>query len=268
MRPRVGLRPATSELRRCAIARNGRVAAARAGEMDADSGIPPEPSEVTHVPREDLGAVLRLLVHDVRNPVATVLANLEVLRMIEPDDPELPEILLDLRRATQELDAGMEALSWLGRHFCGEPAFDGAPGDVVASVTKVLDDADAFSAPVGWDPPPKVLMARGGGRAGHLVRILVSTAIRYGRSATVTVETVDTMVRVTVCDPGNGLEDDDRDQMLTLTGQLALKRRSAGRYARYLGIPAVAAAVKSVGGRTEVECSDGEARFVFELPRA
>ena len=73
------------------------------------------------IERTEVGAMLRMIVHDVRNPIATLLANLEVLGSVDPDDPEVPEILADLRTATRELDDGMRALGWLARWLAGAP---------------------------------------------------------------------------------------------------------------------------------------------------
>jgi len=212
------------------------------------------------IERTEVGAMLRMIVHDVRNPIATLLANLEVLGSVDPDDPEVPEILADLRTATRELDDGMRALGWLARWLAGAPTAQPTNGDVVASVRSMV------SVPV--EAPNGPLMAKGGGAAGELTAVLVACAMRYGRAALVRIEDHDEGVIVSVSDPGTPIEPADRKALFDLRGQLRLKQASRARYARFLGLPAIAAVVDDIGGRTWVDERDGRCLLAFMLPKS
>ncbi len=218
-----------------------------------------EKAERKPIDLEDVGAMLRMIVHDVRNPIATLLANLEVLSSIDPDDPEVPEILDDLRTATKELDDGMRALGWLGRWLSGTPTSEPGVGDVVAAVRATV------SVPV--ESPSGPLMAKGGGAAGEIASVLVASAMRYGRSALVRIEDHDEGVIVSVSDPGTPVEAADRKALFDLRGQLRLKQASRARYARFLGLPAIAAAVADLGGSAWADDADGRCLFAFMLPK-
>ena len=218
-----------------------------------------ESDEREPIDREDVGAMLRMIVHDVRNPIATLLANLEVLGSVEPDDPEVPEILADLRTATRELDDGMRALGWLGRWLAGSPAVEPSVGDVVAPVRSMV------TVPV--QAPTGPLNAKGGAGAGEMAAVLVACALRYGRSALVRIEDHDDGVIVSVSDPGTPIAPADREALFDLRGHLQLKQASRARYARFLGLPAIAAAVRDIGGSTWVDERDGRCLFAFMLPK-
>lgn len=207
----------------------------------------------------DVGAMLRMVVHDVRNPIATLLANLEVLSSIDPNDPEVPEIVDDLRTATRELDDGMRGLGWLGRWLSGAAAVERASGDVVASIRAMV------SVPV--DAPHGPLHAKGGGSAGQITAVLVACAMRYGRAAFVRIEDRPEGVVVSVSDPGKPIAPDDREALFDLRGQLRLKEETRARYARFLGLPAIAAALSDLGGRVWVDEDEGRCRFTFMLPK-
>lgn len=203
--------------------------------------------------------MLRMIVHDVRNPIATLLANLEVLDSIDANDPEVPEILDDLRTATRELDDGMRVLGRLGHWLSGAPTAKPGRADVIAAVRK------AVSVPI--EAPSNPLVVKGGGEAGDIVAVLVASAMRYGRSAMVRIEDTPDGVVVSVSDPGTPVDAEDREALFDLRGQLELKRASRGRYARFLGLPAIAAAVTDLGGTTWVDEVDGRCRLAFVLPK-
>jgi len=216
-------------------------------------------TESEAIARTEVGAMLRMIVHDVRNPIATLMANLEVLGSMDPGDPEVPEILADLRTATRELDDGMRALGWLARRLAGVPTAQPTAGDVVASVRS------AVSVPV--DAPTGPLLAKGGGHAGELAAVLVACATRYGRTAVVRIEDHDEGVIVSVSDPGTPIEPGDREALFDLRGQLRLKQASRARYACFLGLPAIAAVMDDIGGKTWVDERDGRCLLAFMLPK-
>ena len=69
-----------------------------------------------------LESLFGLIVHDLRNPAATLAANLGFVREVV-DDPTVPrsrrliEALSDSQQALLDLMRGLDQLSWIGRWF-------------------------------------------------------------------------------------------------------------------------------------------------------
>jgi two-component system sensor histidine kinase KdpD len=217
-----------------------------------------------------LPSLIALLVHDLRNPVATIGANVGFLADAAgaDGDPELEEAVLDTHSALADLARGLEHLAWLGRALEGLPVAEPAAADVIAAVR-----AAASKPPRGRTPslalPEGVLRARGATMLPRLLEILLANAAHHAPDSTPTVavrEDGDDVV-VEVRDEGRALAEELRASAFTATGQLRLKDRGDGRYGRAVGLYAARLLADAMGARVEGDGVDGAAVFRVRLRR-
>ena len=79
---------------------------------------------------DEMGHVLGLLVHDLRNPAATISANVDFLQEVGLADTDSIEALQDVKLAVGELRRGLDMLAWISRWFTGQVPLEAANGDV------------------------------------------------------------------------------------------------------------------------------------------
>ena len=70
---------------------------------------------------EEMGQALGLLVHDLRNPAATISANVDFLQEVGLVDTDSIEALQDVKLAVGELRRGLDMLAWVSRWLSGQP---------------------------------------------------------------------------------------------------------------------------------------------------
>ncbi|MGB5314184.1 MAG: hypothetical protein WBN38_19085, partial [Polyangiales bacterium] len=78
---------------------------------------------------DQMGDVLGLLVHDLRNPAATITANVDFLQEVELADTDSVEALEDVKLAVGELRRGLDMLAWISRWLTGHVPLEAANGD-------------------------------------------------------------------------------------------------------------------------------------------
>ncbi|MFA9470638.1 MAG: hypothetical protein ACERNK_08705, partial [Deltaproteobacteria bacterium] len=78
---------------------------------------------------DQMGNVLGLLVHDLRNPAATITANADFLQEVGLVDTDAVEALEDVKLAVGELSRGLDMLAWISRWFTGHVPLEAANGD-------------------------------------------------------------------------------------------------------------------------------------------
>lgn len=218
--------------------------------------------------RDAIGELIGLVVHDLRNPTATIGANLAYLREVAPgDDEDAREALSDSEVAVGDLMRGLEQLAWIGRWFRGEPAVQVNEGDVAAALKAAADKHSSLDVEVD---APIGLRARGGGTLARLVEVLLANSAQHARSGTVrlSAESTDEGIVVQVQDQGPAIHPDLREEAFTLTGQQATKARADGRYGRVAALFAAFVLAESMGARLEAAGEDGAAVFRVTLPRA
>lgn len=210
-----------------------------------------------------LGHVFGLIVHDLRNPVATISANVEFLGQVGGGDEDAEEAHADTLLALDDLRRGLEQISWIGRWLGGQDAIARRDGDLVM----VLQQVARAHPQAEVEVPSGPLLAHGGASVRDVLDLLIRSGERHGRRAPVRVRAYrqDAEVVVDVCDAGPPLAPELRELAFTLDGQSELKGHPAGRYARYLGLVAAHAAVQSLGGRLEADERDGGAVFRVRL---
>lgn len=224
-------------------------------------------------PNAAMGRLLALVVHDLRNPVATLSANVSFVREVgTPADPDVVEALDDVELALAELMRGLDQLAWVGRWLASQPAMEGGEGDLRPPVRSGVQKATAPST----DPlvelvlPTEPLNVRiGGGPLSRLVELLVRNALAHAKRAKVRVEARDggDHAIVEVIDDGVAVGLDLRDAAFTMEGQHVLKGRIDGRYSRAVGLLAGRALADALGAALEADGSDGAAVFRVRLPK-
>lgn len=218
---------------------------------------------------DQMGHVLGLLVHDLRNPAATISANVDFLQEVGLADDDSNDALQDVRLGVGELRRGLDMLAWISRWLTGHVPLEAADGDVGVFLER-LERADT---PV----PVEVEIARDGQLYAHGAQVAVEVVelllhntranLPDGR-ATVRVYQRGNRVVIEVQDAGEAIAPELRTAAFTLEGQQALKGRSDGRYSRFVGLFAAAVVLDGVGGTIEADGEKGAAIFRVFLPGA
>jgi len=215
--------------------------------------------------RTSLSDLFALVVHDLRNPIATISANLSFVREgAGADDSELVEALDDVGEALAQLIRDIEQLEWIGRWLGGRPAVAGRPEDARRSI-------EAAMRCIGEEvevalPDAPVLVASAGPPLAQLVELLVRNALQHGRAGVVV--RLSTGGVIEVQDHGRCVGESLRDRVFTMAGQQVIKGRSDGRYSRGAGLLAARALADALGAELEADGEDGAAIFRVRLSPA
>jgi signal transduction histidine kinase len=218
-----------------------------------------------------VGRLLGLLVHDLRNPAATIAANTDFLKDIEFQDDDARDALADVHIALDELRRGLELVSWVGRSLSGQPAVADATADVVPAVEgvcrSVADERGLPKVEIVGDGP---FRARGGGSVAPMLRALIDNSRAHARNGTVVVRVrrEGSEILVELEDSGRAIALELRDVAFTLTGQQQLKGRGDGRYGRFASLLACGVAATSLGAKIEADGEDGRAVIRIRLVAA
>lgn len=211
---------------------------------------------------DEMGYVLGLFVHDLRNPAATITANVDFLQEVGPADTDSIEALEDVKLAVGEPRRGLDILAWISRWLTGEVPIEGANGDAGVFLER-LERADT-PVPVTIEiARDDQLYAQGAQIAVEVVELLLhnTRANVADPSATVRVYQDGDRVAIEVQDAGETIAPELRDAAFTLEGQKALKGRLDGRYSRFAGLFAAALILDGVGGTIEARGESGAAIF-------
>lgn len=218
---------------------------------------------------DDMGSVLGLLVHDFRNPAATITANADFLEEVGLVDTDAIEALQDVKLAVRELRRGLDMLAWISRWFTGHVPLEAANGDAGVFLER-LERADT-PVPVTVEiAQGDQLYAQGAQVAVDVVDLLLHNTLANvpDPRATVRVYQQGSRVVVEVQDAGEAIAPELRDIAFTLEGQHALKGRLDGRYSRFVGLFAASVVLDGVGGAIEADGERGAAIFRVFLPEA
>ncbi len=213
-----------------------------------------------------MGDVLGLLVHDLRNPAATITANVDFLQEVELADTDSVEALEDVKLAVGELRRGLDMLAWISRWLTGHVPLEAANGDAGMFVERLerANTAVPVTIEIARDDQ---LYAQGAQVAVEVVDLLLhNTRANVAEpSATVRVYQDGEWVVIEVEDAGEAIAPELRDKAFTLEGQKALKGRLDGRYSRFVGLFAAAVVLDGVGGTIEAAGERGAAVFRIRL---
>lgn len=218
---------------------------------------------------DEMGHVLGLLVHDLRNPAATITANADFLQEVGLVDTDSVEALQDVKLAVRELRRGLDMLAWISRWFTGQVPLEAVNGDVGVFLER-LERADT-PVPVTIEiAKSDQLYAQGAQVAVEVVDLLLhnTRANVADPRATVRVYEKGGHVVIEVQDAGEAMAPELRSMAFTLEGQDALKGRLDGRYSRFVGLFAAAVVLDGVGGTIEADGERGSAIFRVFLRQA
>lgn len=211
---------------------------------------------------DEMGSVLGLLVHDLRNPAATITANVDFVQEVGLVDNDSIEALQDVKLAVGELRRGLDMLAWISRWFTGDVPLEAANGDAGVFLER-LERADT-PVPVSVEMAKgDQLYAQGAQVAVEVVDLLLHNTLANvpDPSATVRLYQQGGRVVIEVQDAGEAIAPELRDIAFTLEGQQALKGRLDGRYSRFVGLFAAAVVLDGVGGTIEADGEQGAAVF-------
>jgi signal transduction histidine kinase len=210
--------------------------------------------------------------HELRSPLMTLTASIEVLENSRDDLPERAQTAVDLlshdierfQQLVEDLlemsrfDAGAVHLD-MSEAFAGE-FVERAVGALVGSAVPVEVDPRAAQAVVRVDKR----------RIGQVLANLLDNAQKYGDGATrVTVEARPAHVRIAVEDAGPGVPDEEREVIFDRFSRGSAGGRRGDDFGTGLGLALIREHMNLHGGRVWAEDRpDGQpgGRFVIELP--
>ncbi len=210
--------------------------------------------------------------HELRSPLMTLAATVEVLENSREEMPERARTALVLLSAdVDRLQQLVEDLLEISRFDVGAIKLHLEEVLVAEMVIQAVSVLGGGGVPVRYDPDVGDVVVRVDKRRfGRVIANLLDNAERYAGGATaVTVERVDAHVRIAVEDRGNGVPEDERDIIFDRFSRGSEGGNRAADTGVGLGLALVDEHVRLHGGRVWVEDRrDGErgARFVVELP--
>ncbi|MFW5925845.1 MAG: ATP-binding protein [Myxococcota bacterium] len=217
------------------------------------------------VPPNELADLLGLIVHDLRNPAATLGANISFFKDAASappnEDEDLREAVEDMEAALLDLRRGLDHLGWIARWIGGQEPVQIADGDVVTAVEKAAAQVPAVSTHI--EAPVRPLRARGGGTALRLAELLLLNSGTHGQGSEVrlSVWREGEHVVMEMRDGGPAIAEELREVAFDAGGQAQLKGKAGGRYSRAAGLLAVRAIADAMGAYLAAGGVDGDAWF-------
>ncbi|MGB5812525.1 MAG: hypothetical protein WBG86_18465 [Polyangiales bacterium] len=218
---------------------------------------------------DELGQALGLIVHDLRNPAATITANVDFLKEVGLPDADSADALQDLKLAVGELRRGLDLVAWISRWLTGHIPLEATNGDVGVFIQRLEREGTPVPIEVHIDTTGQ-LYAQGAQVAFEVADLLLHNTAAYvlDPSARIRVFEADSHVVIEVEDQGEAIAPELRDSAFTLEGQKNLKGRLDGRYSRFIGLFAAAVVLDGVGGTIEADGEKGAAVFRIRLRQA
>lgn len=223
--------------------------------------------ESTTVDEKDthaLGKLLGMVVHDLRNPGATIGANVSFVAELADGklDPDAMEALEDVERALSDMMMGLEHVGWIGRWLADEQPIATDDGFLHDAVAKLRPPPPGLKLEV--ELPEEPIRVRGGGRAlQKVLQLFVENSVQHARRGIVSLrgwQEGDTAI-VELLDDGTPLSGEYQEAAFSLEGQLQIKGKAEGRYGRVAALFAAKILCDAIGARIEAGEADGQARF-------
>jgi signal transduction histidine kinase len=200
--------------------------------------------------------------HDLRTPVAGVIATADSLLRDDPDRAERERRLVAMVREARRAGRLVDDLLLMARLDGADPAAElrRQPVDLAA----VAEDVAAGQRLLGADVRAMTEPALVEGDPGQLTRVLTNLADNARREAAhvlLTVRRYDGQVVVEVIDDGPGVPPAERDRVFE-----RFVRLEAGPGRNGLGLPIARAVARAHGGDLTCEDAPYGARFVLRVP--
>ena len=210
--------------------------------------------------------------HELRSPLMTLAASIEVMDNQREDLPERARAALDLMVGDiDRFQALVEDLLEISRFDAGVVRLELEEVHLAELVMQAVSHSTDADVPVELDAELAGVVVQADKR--RIVRVianLLDNASKYGGGATsVSLRQAEDGVQIAVEDRGEGVPEEDRDLIFNRFNRGSVAGRRGSSEGVGLGLALVAEHVNLHGGRVWVEGRrDGEpgARFVVELP--
>jgi two-component system sensor histidine kinase ChvG len=214
-------------------------------------------------------AFLTDLVHEFKNPVATIRACAESLAATPPDEARAARLARLLLESSTRLDTLVSQFLDLARAEAGMPHEPRTTVDLAAlarGLVHGMSESARFAATkFELEAPASAEVVGVGYRLDSVVRNLLENAASFSGDAgvvTVTVRAESGHVALSVTDTGPGIAEQDLPNVFTRFFTTRGRERGSG-----LGLALARAVIEAHGGRVSVSSPPGQgATFQFELP--
>jgi signal transduction histidine kinase len=216
----------------------------------------------------------KLFVHDLKNPISALSANLSFLESaMAVESSEIRGAVKDSILAAEMLLRFSDNFNYIAMLESGEKcAVSEIEIDTFLRVIsrRIKKFADSAGVVLVVEEAPKNVFVAWQHRYAELVlENLIISALRHspqGGVVRVSLSVEENQVRFSVTDQGKPVEEEFAPSLFTRDTQADAKKNPECRYGRGLGLYAAGLAAKALGGRVEAGAKDGLAKFVFQAP--
>ena len=208
--------------------------------------------------------------HDLRNPLAAIVTNLEFARRVAGSDPDLAEAIADSGMACELLRRLAANLEVLSDRAPRKPAETCQVRDLASEAVAAMRAPAAHAGLVlesAAPPEGRVVVERG------LVMLalenMMANAVQHaprGSHVRLDVSVSSDATRFVVRDAGPVVPEALRQLAVSPEGHTARGRTRESRYGRGLGLLCAAEAARRIGGRLEVGADGGGSALSLEVP--
>ncbi len=210
--------------------------------------------------------------HELRSPLMTIMASVEVLNSRRDDLPERQQVALDL--LTSDLERFRQLVGDLleiSRYDVGAQSLDVDEFGITEFVRRVAAESEHSTIPVQADPELETtIVAADKRRLARVIANLLDNARYYAGGATgIDLTVFGDTIEIAVEDAGPGVPEDERSVIFARFARGSEGGRRGAGTGTGLGLALAAEHARLHGGRIRVDDRpDGEngARFVVSLP--
>lgn len=210
--------------------------------------------------------------HELRSPLMTLMASIEVLQNSRDELPERSQTAVDLlSHDIERFQQLVEDLLEMSRFDAGAIRLDLSEVFAAEMVERAVGALVGRTVPVAVDPEAAEAVVRvDKRRMGQVIANLLDNAQKYADGATrVTVEAADASVRIAVEDAGPGVPEEEREVIFDRFSRGSAGGRRGDDFGTGLGLALIREHLYLHSGQIWAEDRpDGQpgARFVIELP--
>ncbi|MDQ7798334.1 MAG: ATP-binding protein [Candidatus Edwardsbacteria bacterium] len=217
-----------------------------------------------------------MLSHDLRNPLAAIIATLELAldgslgELNENQNQFLGNAMNDSRRMLEMLNDFLDGY----KYDAVEIKLEKTNFDIAQLISRLVADfsplARERNIELLQETPPTITITGDEGKLARVISNLLSNALKFtprgGGIILKSAERTDS-IEIAVSDTGEGISAEDKDKVFEKFYQVE-KRRHGRKTGTGLGLPLCKKLVEAHGGKIWVESQVGKgSRFIFSLPR-